>query len=812
MRLSSLRLLTLLITIAAIALPLGAQEGYQTPPLELARLVTAPLLPEVSVSPDRAVLLLLDRPPLPPLAELAEPELRLAGIRINPRNHGPSRGRSFNGLRLVSVAGATERSVEGLPSAPRIRNASWSPDARWVAFTHDAETRIELWLLDVSAARARRLGSAALVDALATPLQWLPDSSALLAALVSPGLGSAPAGSTVPSGPTIQENIGKTAPNRTYQDLLKNADDEALFDHYATSQVARVGLDGEVRPLAAPALVSSFDPSPDGRFILVESLRRPYSYLVPYYRFPRRIDVLDASGGLVKTIAELPLREDVPLGFGSVPTGVRSMHWRDDAPATLAWVEALDEGNARKEAAERDRIFMLAAPFDGEPVALATLPLRAGRIWWGDGSLALVSESWWSNRKARVYAVDPSRPGSAPKVLFDYSSEDRYADPGRPLTEVDARGRRRVALDRERNFFLVGQGGSPEGDRPFLRRYEQKSGRTVELFRSSAPRYEQPLAFLDDARRLILTRSESVDTPPNYFARDLRRNGTRALTRFPHPYPELEGVQKELITYQRADGVTLSATLYLPAGYDPKKDGPLPAFVWAYPNEYKTADAAGQMQDSPYRFKTVSYWGAVPWVTRGYAVLDDAAMPVVGEGAVEPNDSFVDQLVMNAKAVIDEGVRRGVVDPKRVAVGGHSYGAFMTGNLLAHTDLFRAGIARSGAYNRSLTPFGFQAEERTYWEAPEVYFTMSPFMNANRIDEPILLIHGEADNNSGTFPLQSERLFNALKGMGKTARFVLLPHESHGYRAEESILHMLWEMDRWLETYVKQPPSSSGAP
>ncbi len=795
--------IALVLTIAAFALPLAAQDRYQTPPPELAKLVDAPLTPEVSASPDGRVLLLLDRPPLPPIAELAEPELRLAGLRINPRNHGPSRDRSSNALRLVALADAKERKVEGLPSSPRIRNAAWSPDGRWVAFTHDDAARVELWLLDVAAARARRVDAGAVNDAIAQPLQWLPDSSALLVTLVPQDLGAAPAGPLVPAGPTIQENIGKTAPSATFQDLLKNANDEVLFEHFATSQLARVTLDGKAEPVASRGLIGSFEPSPDGRFILAETLHRPWSYLVPFYRFPHRIDVLDASGALVKAIADIPLKEEVPLGFGSVPTGMRSTSWREDAPATLAWVEALDEGNARKQAAERDRIFMLAAPFDGEPVAIATLPLRLRRIWWGDDSLALISEFWWSNRKARLYAIDPSRPGSPAKVLFDYSSEDRYTDPGNPVTETDARGRRRLALDREHNFFLIGEGGSPEGDRPFLRRYDGKSGKTAELFRSSAPSYEQPLAFLDDARRLVLMRSESVDAPPNYYARDLRRGTTRALTRFPHPYPELKGVQKELITYRRSDGVTLSATLYLPAGYDAKKDGPLPAFVWAYPNEYKTADAAGQMQDSPYRFKTISYWGAVPWVTRGYAVLDDAAMPIVGEGKVEPNDSFVDQLVMSAEAVIAEGVRRGVVDPQRVAVGGHSYGAFMTGNLLAHTDLFRAGIARSGAYNRSLTPFGFQSEERSYWEAPEVYFTMSPFMNANRIDEPILLIHGEADNNSGTFPIQSERLYNALKGMGKTTRFVLLPHESHGYRGYESIMHMLWEMDRWLETYVK---------
>ncbi|MFZ2491867.1 MAG: prolyl oligopeptidase family serine peptidase [Thermoanaerobaculia bacterium] len=788
----------ILILLAVVSF---AADTYQTPPPELAKLVAAPLIPQVSVSPDRATLLLLDLPPLPSIAEVSEEELRLAGVRINPRNFGPSRDRSANGLRLVVVKDGVETKVQGLPDAPRIRNTSWSDDGRYVAFTHDTASKIELWLLDTRSAKASRVEIGAINDVLVDPVQW--DGAALVVSRVPTDLGKAPVGSSTPSGPVIQENIGKAAPNRTYQDLLRNAQDEALFDYYATVELVRVALDGTATPLGVRGVISSFEPSPDGRFILTETLHRPYSYLVPQFRFPHRIDVLDRDGKLVKTIADIPLKEDVPLGFGSVPTGMRGIGWRNDTPATLAWVEALDEGNARKPAEQRDRLFMLPAPFDGGPVALVTFPLRYGGIIWGDDSLALVTESWWTTRKVRTWAIDPSKPGSAPKVLFDYSSEDGYAHPGSPMTELDARGRRRLAMDASRNFFLLGAGASPEGDRPFVRRYEMKSGKTAELFRSAAPRYEMPVAFLDAARRTLLTRAETPDTPPNYFARDLRKGTPRALTSFPHPYPELKGVSKELITYKRKDGVTLSATLYLPAGYDAKKDGPLPAFVWAYPNEYKSAAAAAQIQDSPYRFKTISYWGAVPWVTRGYAILDDAAMPVIGEGDKEPNDSFVDQLVMNAQAVIDEGVRRGVVDPKRVAVGGHSYGAFMTGNLLAHTDLFRAGIARSGAYNRSLTPFGFQSEERTYWEAPQVYATMSPFSNADRINEPILLIHGEADNNSGTFPIQSERLYNALKGLGKTTRFVLLPAESHGYRGYESIMHMLWEMDRWLETYVK---------
>jgi dipeptidyl aminopeptidase/acylaminoacyl peptidase len=435
---------------------------------------------------------------------------------------------------------------------------------------------------------------------------------------------------------------------------------------------------------------------------------------------------------------------------------------------------------------------------------------------WGDG-FALVTDWLWATRTQEVYLVDPDVPEET-RLLMSYSWEDRYNDPGSPVMQPNEAGFSTVVTaDDGQSIFLTGTGASPDGNRPFLRKMDLASGDTEELFRSEAPYYENVIAPVDLDDRTILTRRETVTDPPNYYLRDLDGGETVQLTSFPHPYPELAEVEKETIQYERADGVPLSATLYLPAGYDAERDGPLPGFVWAYPREFKSAAAAGQRSDSPFRFKYVSYWGAVPWVTQGYAVFDNAAMPVVGEGDDEPNDAFVEQLVASAQAVIDEGVRRGVLDPDRVAVGGHSYGAFMTANLLAHSDLFRAGIARSGAYNRTLTPFGFQAEERTYWEAPEVYYSMSPFMHADAVNEPILLIHGEADNNSGTFPMQSERYFNALKGLGKTTRLVMLPHESHGYRARASVLHMVWEMNRWLDMYVKHgsPPdaaSSSGQP
>jgi len=800
----------LLARLGLFAAPLTviAQQptSYNQPPAPIPQMLDAEPLPLVTLSPQRDRMLLVRRAALPDIEEISAPYLALAGDRVNPRTNGSWYETSIKGLAIRNIGGSNEIQIASPPRG-NIISSLWSPDGRNVAFVVRTDSALNIWVADASTGKSRRLTPWNVNGAASQPCSWATTAS-LLCRMVIRNRASAPKAPEIPTGPVIQETeAARAAGNATFQNLLQNPTDDARFDYYYAAQPASVGLDGNVRAIGKPGIYVVSRASPDGRWILVQTLHRPWSYQVPRFRFPTRTEVWSMDGSVVRTLADVGLQDRVRNASGAVPLGLRQPTWRADAPATVVWVEALDNGDPDKVVAKRDRVLNLAAPYTGEPQIVIEVANRFGGITWGRDNLAVVDEFWDKTRKAITWTIDPSKLGTAPKLLWDRSYEDTYADPGTFATTAGRFGLQVLFTTTDGSkAFLIGPGASPDGNRPFLDRFDFGTSKTERLWRSEAPRYEQPIALLDADKVRFLTRRESLTEVPNYFIR-YPSGGDRALvavTQFKDPGPQFAGVTKQLITYKRSDGVQLSATMYLPAGYD-KSKGPLPFLFWAYPQEFKSASAASQVTGSPYRFTRPTGMSHLFMLTQGYGVLDNPTMPIVGEGDKEPNDSYVAQLVASAKAAVDKVVEMGVADRNRIAVGGHSYGAFMTANLLAHSNLFRAGIARSGAYNRTLTPFGFQAEDRNYWKARDVYMTMSPFNYADSLSAPILLIHGMADDNQGTFPVQSERFFAALKGNGKKARLVMLPAEPHGYRARQSLGHTLWEMSQWLDKYVKSP-------
>lgn len=782
----------------------GAQDGtsYQTPPKDIADLLLAKPTPSVSIDGKGQWMLLSERASYPDVEELGQPELRLAGLRINPANFSPSRQNFINNFRIKNIRTGKEVAVSGLPANLQATSVSWSPNETKVAFLNNTASRVDLYVIDVATQKATRINKQAVNATLGAAYQWVDENTVLYKATTKPA-SAAPKKAITPKGPAVQEAIGKAAPSPTYQDLIKSPYDEDLFQFYATAQLVqnRKGVETKV---GKPAIYSTVSLSPDKKYLLTRTLHRPFSYLVTAYGFPSTINIMDASGKLVKQLFELPSSEGTPSGYDNIQNVPRGFDWRDDEAATLVWAQPLDSGLIKKEVPHHDVVYALAAPFTGAPKELLRTTMRFRGISWGNANLALVNEGLRSKQLTRTNLFNPTT--GKLETLYELSQNDAYNNPGTPVRRKNNFGRSVIFTVDGGTKLLMNNitGASPKGDLPFLAKYDLAAKKNEIIWRSSEDAYEVVVDVIDPDKLVLLTRRESKTEVPNYYIKNLvLRIADRPVTAFANPYPQMEGVSMQKIFYKRADGVDLTGNLYLPKGYDKDKDGPLPVIMWAYPREFNSADDAAQVRGSQNRFTTIAASSPIFYVTQGYAVLDAAEMPIVAAPGKKPNDNFVAQLEMNARAAINKLAEMGVGDTARMAVGGHSYGAFMTANLLAHTNLFKAGIARSGAYNRTLTPFGFQNEDRTYWQAPQLYYEMSPFSYADKIKTPLLLIHGEADDNTGTYPINSERLFNAVKGHGGTVRLVFLPYEAHGYRGKENLLHVLWEQFQWLERYVK---------
>ncbi|MEE1943547.1 prolyl oligopeptidase family serine peptidase [Pedobacter sp. KR3-3] len=776
--------------------------SYQMPPKAIADLLLAKPTPGVSIDSKAEWMLFSERNSYPSVEELAMPEYRIAGMRINPNNYSASRQTFINNFTLKNIKTGKTATVLGLPTPLYAGNVSWSPSETKIAFTQTTQNRVDLYVIDVATAKATKINKQPINAIMGGGATWVDDNT-LLYRVATKAASLAPKRTLTPKGPTIQENLGKAAPSATLQDLIKSPFDEQLFEFFATSQLVQ-NKGGVETPIGKPAIYSGISLSPDKNYMMVRTIKKPFSYLVSAGGFPSVVNITDRTGKVVKQLADLPSTEVRPSGNDNVQNVPRGFDWRDDEPATIVWAVPLDSGLIKKNVEYHDQVLSLSAPFNATPKELLKTKMRYGGISWGNASLALVRENSRIKQVSKLSRFNPST--GALETLYELNTTDAYNNPGMPVTEKNKYGRQVILTTDNGTKLLLNNttGASAKGDLPFLAKFDLATKKSEILWRCQPGSFEMVTDVLDPQKLVLLTRRESQKEVPNYFIKNLiLRVADRQITNFTNPYTQLDGVMKQKISYKRADGIDLTGDLYLPKGYNKDKDGPLPVLIWAYPREFNSATDAAQVRGSQDRFTTISSGGPLFFVTQGYAILDNAEMPIVAKDGKKPNDTFVEQLKLNAEAAINKLSEMGVGDRNRMAVGGHSYGAFMTANLLAHTNLFKAGIARSGAYNRTLTPFGFQNEDRTYWEAPQLYYEMSPFSYADKIKTPILLIHGEMDDNQGTFPINSERLFNAIKGFGGTTRFVFLPYEAHGYRGKENILHMLWEMNTWLNTYVK---------
>lgn len=818
------------LTATLVSLPAMAQvspaassaksSGYNQPPQAILDVMRAPRTPTPILNPTRDRMLLVSWEDHPSIARVATPFLRLAGTRIQPKNHSKHDTPGGYGIttaavryELVKLPEGTTTRVE-LPEGGCPGDPLWSSDGKRFAFQNVTSSSVELWVGDAGTGAVKRIPGVWLNQALGSEVQWMPDQKTLLVKLVPGNLGNPPVKPEVPAGPSIQESIGGKGQSSTYEtrDTLSNPHDEELFDYYATAQLALVDTTtGTVTPIGEPNRYTQLEPAPGGRHLLVSFVHKPYSYVTTYERFPVDTQVWDLnspSSIQKQTMASIPLADRVPVH--GVPTGPRDFTWRPDAPASLYWVEALDNGDWNTKAPHRDKLITLSAPFTGTGEEVLRSEMRfAGLSFSEKKGVALMSEYDMNRQWYRSSLINPDDAKQAPKVLWDLSMHERYADPGTPVWRRQSNG---TSLIRQEGdfIFLSGEGASPEGDRPFLDRFNLKTLKTERLFRSGKTEFERFLAFSGSNSKAFMTWHQSPTDVPNVQLRSLgsslKTTSGEAqfaskripVTNFPDPTPALRQIQKRLVKYKRADGLDLSFTLYTPPGY--KEGTRVPTILYAYPLDYADASKAGQISGSQYTFTRLGNYRLM--LLAGYAIIDDASFPIVGDPK-KAYDTYTDQLVADAKAAVDKAVELGVADPNRIGVTGHSHGALMTANLLAHSDLFRAGVATSGSYNKTLTPFGFQSERRSVWEAPDVYRQVSTFFFADKIKSPLLIMHGADDANPGTTPLQATKLFEAIRGNGGTTRLVMLPHEPHWYTAKESNEQVAYEMLTWFDTHVK---------
>jgi dipeptidyl aminopeptidase/acylaminoacyl peptidase len=773
-------------------------EGYKLPPDEILKVFDAPNEQFLFLidNTDYAIEYRVER--YESLESISQEKLKLAGKVILPKIHSEKTDSPKLYLKLVDLR-TNNRTALTHPEDNRIIDFEVSPDRKLLAYLSQLENGIYLRVVELETGKMLfRDNKRVNMTAPGLLIKWSVDPRFLFVPRIAYDNEPAPVRTASDIAPKTEESFGKNAQLRTYSNLLETNFDMKLFEYFFTSQFVKIDIDTKSEmKIGTPGIYRSFTQSPDGRYFLVRTVNKPYSYTLPYTRFGSSWLILDSNGNLIKDLVTKPVQDEIPIG--GVETGIRSPEWIPQESSTLCWIVAGDGGNPKKKVPYRDSFYKLKAPFDKKP-SLFLKTKNRGYI------------SGFTSEKGRLFYIDYDRDNEwmstfygsydasiGDKMLFTRSENEKYEHPGDFVTEKLSNGFRVIKVIKG-NVYLYGQGYSENGNFPFMQKFTLKNGKKEIIFKCADKSYENFIGFTGKDHDRICITFETPAEPRNYFSVDLATGKRTQITTNINDASVLKEIKSELITYRRSDSITLGGKLYLPPDYDENKKYPL--VIWAYPREFAELSTAGQITGSNYTF--TRFWGySIKYlVLHGYIVFDGASMPIVGN-VEKRNDTFVEQIRMNAEAAIDHLDSLGFIDRNRVAVGGHSYGAFMTANLLAYTDLFKAGIAFSGAYNRTLTPFGFQSEERTYWQAKDFYNKASPFSNAEKIKTPLLLIHGANDDNPGTYPLQSERMYAAIKGNGGNARLVILPYEGHGYDSRESNLHVLAEMCEWLDRFLK---------
>ena len=750
---------------------------YREPPPRIAKILTATAPPEVLLHTSSQQVALLYQQDLVSLDTLARPFLGLAGFRMDPAPQTVRRDPMLDRIEIVPLGGNATPVVWQPQAGASLAYVSFSPDGKRLAGVEVAADAASLRIFDIEEQTVTTL-PIAVNSVWGAPCFW-QDSESLICRVVPADRGNPPARKP---RPTILEHRGGLAPTMTYTNLLTDACDEALFEHYFTADLAHVHISGTYDLIdGTRGLLSEVLVSPNRQYAIIVRIKRPYSRIVPASRFPRDIEIWDLKKGVKLRALSLPNDGAQPArGF---PEGPRQFEWRPGEPASLGYVER-DTSIPGRPA---DRWMALDPPFIGAPRQMVRSDKTIDMFGWTTGGTPYYTTLGRDNRKVQIFIIRPG--GKA--LMWEGEVEDRLSNPGHPLRTNGETG---AVVERMGGVFFAGDGFSKEGPQPFLERFDLNTGEKTRLRTSSPDEIETTLAVLDDTGETLLTQRETETIP---FSLRIVRNGKiETIWQCPHPYPELKQIQRRYLEYKRKDGVALFGTLYLPPGY--RGEGRLPTVMWIYPTQYSDATYAEAPHEKSHRFFRVKGPSPMIFPLAGYALLLNPSMPIIGD-RMNANDQYLSQLEASAEAAVEALVSRGVADPDRIAIAGRSYGAFSAANLLAHTRLFRTGIAMSGAYNRTLTPFGFQDERRSFWKATDVYARMSPFYYADRIEAPLLLIHGEDDENPGTSPIQSKRFFHALVGNGNPVRYVALPHEGHTYHAKESVLHIAQEMLDWLE-------------